>query len=80
MLLCNQEWPIFDPAKTIDDIVEIAVQVMGKLRATVAVPRGSEDADVIAAALALEKIASVSQGATPKRSIVVKDKLVNLIF
>ncbi|MCL2030493.1 MAG: leucine--tRNA ligase [Oscillospiraceae bacterium] len=79
-LLALQTWPSYDPAKTLDETVEMAVQVAGKLRSTVALPRGSAEADVIAAALADARIAAIAQGREPKRSIVVPDKLVNLIF
>lgn len=74
------DWPRFDPLKTVEDTVEIAVQVMGKLRATVMVPRGSEDTTAVEAALQNERILEIAAGRTPVRSIVIQDKLVNLIF
>jgi leucyl-tRNA synthetase len=79
-LLPAQSWLAYDPAKTIDDTVELAIQVGGKLRGTVTVPRDSADDDVVAAALADARVAPLAAGKTLKRAIVVKNKLVNLIF
>ncbi|MDR2420685.1 MAG: leucine--tRNA ligase [Oscillospiraceae bacterium] len=73
-------WPSYDEAKTLDDEREIAVQIGGKLRGTVTVPSGSPDEAIIAAALADEKIARLAEGREIARTIVVKDKLVNLIL
>ncbi|MDR1736803.1 MAG: hypothetical protein LBR85_08070 [Oscillospiraceae bacterium] len=69
----------YDPAKTIDDPVELAIQIGGKLRGTVTVPRDSAADDVVAA-LADARVAPLAAGKTLKRAIVVKNKLVNLIF
>ena len=79
-LLALQAWPSYDPAKTLDDTVEMAVQVAGKLRSAVTLPRDSADDDVVAAALADARVAALADGKEPKRAIVVKNKLVNLIF
>ena len=79
--LCSQQpWPEFDPAKTVDSEKEIAVQVNGKLRSTVVVPMDAEDSAVVAAACADEKIARLMEGMTLVKTIVVKNKLVNLIL
>ena len=59
---------------------EMAVQVNGKLRATVIVPVDADDATVIAAACAEEKIQRQMQGMQLVKTIVVKNKLVNLIL
>ena len=79
-LCCEAPWPAYDPVKTVEDTVELAVQVNGKLRGTVTVARGSGDETVIAAALASERVAAAAGGRAPDRSFVVPDKLVNLIF
>jgi leucyl-tRNA synthetase len=72
-------WPEYDESKTLDDEREIAVQVGGKLKSTVTVPSDADDELVIAAALADEKIARLVEGKDLVRTIVVKNKLVNLI-
>ncbi len=79
-LVATQAWPVYDPAKTLDDTVEVAVQVAGKLKGTVAIARDISDEDAIAAALTLDKVAASSEGKRLVRSIVVKNKLINLIF
>ncbi|MDR1158552.1 MAG: leucine--tRNA ligase [Oscillospiraceae bacterium] len=75
----REPWPAFDPAKTVEDEVEIAVQVGGKLRATVVIPTGAADEDVLAAALAEPRIRKTLDGRRVTRHIYVKDKLINLI-
>ncbi|MDR1692515.1 MAG: leucine--tRNA ligase [Oscillospiraceae bacterium] len=79
-LICQAEWPVFDPAKTVEETVELAVQINGKLRGTATVPRGCGQDEAIAAALAIEKVATFAGGRTPDKAFVVPDKLVNLIF
>ena len=79
-LCCQAEWPQYDPAKTVEESVELAVQVNGKLRATVTVPRGCDNQTAAAAALAAERIQAIAEGREPVKTIVVPDKLVNLIF
>jgi leucyl-tRNA synthetase len=77
--LAYAPWPAFDPAKCVEDTVTVAVQVNGKLRATLDLPRGSEQAEVQAAALADERVSRYVNGATLAKAIYVKDKLLNLV-
>jgi leucyl-tRNA synthetase len=72
-------WPKYDEAKTIDAEVEMAVQVGGKLKGTVVVPLDSSQDDVVAAALAVEKVRRATEGMEIFKTILVKNKLVNLI-
>ncbi len=74
------QWPEYDEDKTIDSTKEIAVQVGGKLKTTVFVPVDCEDEVVIAAATADEKIKHLMEGKQIVRTIVVKNKLINLIL
>ena len=73
-------WPEFDHAKTIDAEREMAVQVNGKLRTTVIVPTDADEATIIAAACADEKIKRQMEGMQFVKTIVVKNKLINLIL
>jgi leucyl-tRNA synthetase len=75
-----QPWPDFDPAKLQDSERTIAVQVNGKLRSTITMPADAADDDVIAAALTDVKIVKLAEGNKPFKSIVIKNKLVNLLF
>ena len=79
-MACQMPWPKYDEAKMVEREKEIAVQVNGKLRSTVKVPMDSADEDVIAAACADEKIQKQMQGMQLVKTIVVKNKLVNLIL
>ena len=76
----QMDWPRYDASKTVDAEKQMAVQVNGKLRSTVVVPTDSSDEDVIAAACADDKIKRQMEGMTLVKTIVVKNKLVNLIL
>ena len=78
-LCCQQTWPEYDESKTVESVKEIAVQVGGKLKTTVKVPLDSPDDVVLEAAKADEKIARLIEGKQIVRTIVVKNKLINLI-
>ncbi|MBS0447871.1 MAG: leucine--tRNA ligase [Proteobacteria bacterium] len=79
-LIADAAWPVADPALLVDESATIAVQVMGKLRDTLTLPRGSDKAVLEAAALASEKVQRALDGATPKRVVVVPDRLVNIVL
>ena len=72
-------WPVYDEAKTVDANVEMAVQVNGKLKGTVVVPVNSEQDAVVAAAMEVEKVKKATEGMQIFKTILVKNKLVNLI-
>jgi len=75
----EQEWPAYDESKTLESEIEMAVQVMGKLRSTIKVALDSDDETVIKTAIADEKIKRFIEGKEITRTIVVKNKLVNII-
>jgi leucyl-tRNA synthetase len=72
-------WPAFDEAKLARDTMDIAVQVNGKLRSTIAVPTDAPEATILAAATADAKVATFLEGKPLKREIYVKGRLVNLV-
>ena len=78
-LIADAEWPAVDPALLVDDEVTIAVQVNGKLRDTLLMPKGAAKDVTEAAALASEKIVRALEGKQPKKVIVVPDRLVNIV-
>ena len=80
VMAMQMPWPKYDEAKTHDATREMAVQVNGKLRSTVTVPSDADDEQVIAAACADEKIKRQMEGMQLVKTIVVKNKLVNLIL
>ena len=78
--MCMQmPWPDYDESKTIDATAEMAVQVNGKLKGTVVVPTDSEEAAVVTAAMALDKVKKATEDMSVVKTILVKNKLVNLI-
>jgi leucyl-tRNA synthetase len=79
-MACQQKWPDYDESKTVDDEVEIAVQVNGKVRSAVTVPADSGDKAVLDAACADERVAKFMDGMEIVKTIVVKNKLVNIIL
>jgi leucyl-tRNA synthetase len=77
--LAYEPWPEHDPALTLADTVTVAVQVNGKLRATLDLPRGSAQEAAEAAALADERVRRHLGDAPPRKAIYVPDKLLNLV-
>ena len=72
-------WPTWDESKTVDSHVEMAVQVNGKLKGTVTVAMDSDEETVKAAALALDKVQKATGDMMVVKTILVKNKLINLI-
>ena len=78
-LACQAQWPAFDESKTVETECEMAVQVMGKLKGTIKVSADSDDEAVKAAALENEKVARAVDGGQIVKTIIVKNKLINII-
>jgi leucyl-tRNA synthetase len=76
---CTQDWPSYDPKLALGDTVTVAVQVNGKLRATFEAPRGSSEEQLKATALAQPNVQKHIEGRPPRRVIVVKGTLVNVV-
>ncbi|HZV08853.1 MAG TPA: class I tRNA ligase family protein, partial [Novosphingobium sp.] len=78
-LVADAAWPAVDPALLVDDEVTIAIQLNGKLRDTLVAPKGAAKDRLEAMALANAKVVAALDGATPKKVIVVPDRLVNIV-
>jgi len=78
-MIADAAWPAFDPALLVDDQVTLAVQVNGKLRDTLAAPRGLDRAAVEQLALSSDNVQRQLNGAAPRKIIVVPDRLVNIV-
>ena len=78
-LLSVAPWPVYDEAKTVEDTVEIAVQVNGKLKCTIKLPADCDKQAAIDAALAEEKVQHAVEGKQMVKQIVVPGKIVNLV-
>ncbi|WP_314864207.1 leucine--tRNA ligase [Stomatobaculum longum] len=72
-------WPEHDEAKTVDESIEIGVQVNGKLRATVTIPTDCEKSEALALAKADEKVQAALEGKNLVKEIYVPNKIVNLV-
>ncbi|HTL04604.1 MAG TPA: leucine--tRNA ligase, partial [Gemmatimonadales bacterium] len=72
-------WPSWDEALTVEQEIEVPVQVNGKTRGRVRVPRGSAEEAVVAAALRDPAVAKFLDGGAPRKVIYVKDRLLNLV-
>ena len=77
--LAYAPWPTFDEAMTIDDTIEIPVQVNGKVRSKVTVAASASKDDLLEAAQSDAKIAEATDGKQIVKSIVVPGRLVNLV-
>jgi leucyl-tRNA synthetase len=78
-LLAEQAWPKFDPDLVRDEQLTLAVQINGKLRATLDMPRDTAASVVEDAALALPQVARWLDGHPPRKVIVVPNRIVNIV-
>ena len=78
-LVVDAPWPAAEAALLVDDTVTIAVQVNGKLRGTMLLPRGVKREDAESAALALPAVTRAIDGKPIRRVIVVPDRIVNVV-
>ncbi len=78
--LCSlAAWPAWDESKTVDSTVTVAVQINGKVRATVELPLNCPQADAIAVAKADAKIAAAIEGKTVIKEISIPNKIINIV-
>ncbi|XDZ71912.1 leucine--tRNA ligase [Alphaproteobacteria bacterium LSUCC0744] len=79
-LLANTAWPQADASLAADDEIEIGIQVNGKLRDTIMLPRDCEASDAEARALASPAIIRYLDGKPPRKVIVVKNRIINVVI
>ncbi|MEM6784739.1 MAG: leucine--tRNA ligase, partial [Bacteroidota bacterium] len=72
-------WPAYDPAALVEDEVEIAIQVNGKVRGTATVAKDASKDEVLAAARAVENVQRYLDEGTVRKEIVVPGRLVNFV-
>ena len=77
--IAYESWPTYDPAQLIEDIIEIVVQINGKVKAKLNIPADAEKDTVIAQAKSEGNIASIIDGKTIVKEIYVPKKLVNIV-
>ena len=78
-VLSEQEWVTYDEALCVDDMIEIVVQINGKVKAKLEIPADAEKDDVLAQAAAETKIKEATAGKTIIKQIYVPKKLVNFV-
>ena len=78
-MLVFAPWPVYDEAKMVRDTIELPVQVNGRLRATVTLPRDVSREDALTAALADERVAQAVAGKSVIKNIVVPGKIINIV-
>jgi leucyl-tRNA synthetase len=77
--LAHELWPTWDEALCVDDVVEMAVQVNGKVRGRVTLPRAAGEDEARAAALAAEGVGAHTAGKAVKKFIYVPGKIINIV-
>jgi leucyl-tRNA synthetase len=77
--LLDAAWPAVDPKALVQDELELMLQVNGKLRGSIRVPATADKAQIEAVALANEDALKFTNGAAPKKVIVVPGRLVNIV-
>jgi leucyl-tRNA synthetase len=78
-ILAESDWPVADPALCVDDTVTLAVQVNGKLRGNIEVPKDCAKEEAEAAALAVENVRAHTDGKTIRKVVVVPNRIVNIV-
>ncbi|WIY52820.1 leucine--tRNA ligase [Devosia sp. YIM 151766] len=78
-LVADASWPEVDPALLVDDAVTLPIQINGKRRAEINVAKGLPAPEVEALVLALEPVQKALAGSTPKKIVVVPDRIVNIV-
>jgi leucyl-tRNA synthetase len=77
--LLRTPWPPFDPALAVEESASIAVQVNGKTRGQLLVPRGASEAEVVSAAENVESIGRWLAGKERVKTVWVPDRLLNVV-
>ena len=78
-LIATRAWPVADPALLEDETVTVAVQVNGKLRATLQLAKNLPEEEARAAALGNPSVITAIGAQTVKKTIVVPNRIVNIV-
>ena len=77
--ICNSKWPAYEEEKTIDKEITIAVQINGKLRSSIMIEKDEDKDSVLEKALADEKVQKYLENVEIVKTIVVPNKIVNIV-
>lgn len=75
----EETWPKYDEAKTVDDVIEIGVQVNGKLKGTIPVPVGAVFEDIKDSVYAIDAVKAVTEGKQVVKEIYVPGRIINIV-
>jgi len=78
--LAYEPWPEYDKELIKEKEIELAVQVNGKIKDRIVVPADADDEQIKQKALASEKVAAALAGKTPRKIIIIKSRLVNIVI
>jgi len=78
-LIAHATWPAHDPALSVDDTIELVIQVNGKRRDAITVPHDADAATLERLALASDGVVRTLEGKAPRKVIVVPGRLVNIV-
>lgn len=76
----EQRWPIWDELAATEDYVELVIQVNGKLRSKMMIPKDTPDEEIKSLAMGDKKISAIISNKVIKKIIVIKGKLVNIVI
>jgi leucyl-tRNA synthetase len=77
--VASAAWPEVEQALLVEDTVTLPVQINGKKRADVTVARDAANEDIEAAVLALDAVHKALEGKQPKKVIIVRHRIVNVV-
>lgn len=78
-ILCEVPWPVADETLLVDDTVILPIQINGKRRDQLEVPKDMDKAEIEKLALASEKVQAALGGNAPKKVIVVPNRIINVV-
>jgi leucyl-tRNA synthetase len=79
-LVADAPWPEVDPSLLVDNQVTLPIQINGKRRGEIVVAKGAASADVERQVLSLDAIIRILDGQTPKKIVIVPDRIVNVVL
>ena len=77
--IAYETWPLYDEAKCVDDVIEMPIQINGKVRNVIAIAKAAGKDEILAIVKADEKIAQAIEGKTIVKEIVVPGKIINIV-
>ena len=75
----NESWPVWNEAALVKDEIEMAVQINGAVKHRINVPSSADNKEIEEIVFADEKVQSLLNGRNPKKVIIIKNRLVNIV-